>query len=751
MNEPVTTLPTSLRANPRLSQWLRFRADGTVQVRSGKVDLGQGISTALAQIVAEELDIDIRRIHMQGVTTASSPNEGMTSGSLSVQDSGSALRLVAAQARVCFLDELARQHGLDLDQRTRLAVQDGQVSIGISQPIGSYWTLGDLGLLERDAAAQTKPKPTGLHRLVGTPVRRLDLPPKLAGQAAFVHDMRLPGMLYGRVLHLPSPSAELLQVDLDAVQALSDVVATVRDGRFVGFITRDEYGAVLAIKKLQGSAQWREPACLPSLDSLPAFLQNAPLETSVVGEKAATGAEANEEADAVTRAKPRDVAAFSASYSRPFLAHASIGPSCAVARFTANPESTVLEVWSHSQGVYNLRADLALIFDLPAQAITVHHVEGAGCYGHNGADDVACDAALLARAVPGQAVQVTWSREDELGVAPFGPAMRVELRAELNAGLHRGLDTGPGTKKVRITHWQHQVWSNGHGLRPGRGKVPVLLAASLIGKPFAPQVSVNAPLAAGGGAERNAVPLYNFASWKATSHRLLTMPVRSSALRSLGAHANVFAAESFIDEIAHAVDADPLEFRLRHLGDSVADSRARDALLVAAQRADWARWRQQPAHRPEGHGMGLGLARYKNTGAFCAVVAQVDASADLRVVKLWIAVDVGQAINPDGVANQIEGGAIQTVSWVLKEAVQFDNTRILSTTWGTYPILKFSEVPQVDVQLINRPDESCTGAGEATHGPVAAAIANALFDAAGVRARDMPFTPERIRQAALAQ
>ena len=456
------------------------------------------------------------------------------------------------------------------------------------------------------------------------------------------------------------------------------------------------------------------------MHQLSEFLREQPSEVSVVGEKGIT----------VARMPAPGLRTFSESYSRPFLAHASIGPSCAVARFDQNANGNTLEVWSHTQGVYNLRADLALLLDMPADTITVHHVEGAGCYGHNGADDVAADAALLARAVPKVPVQVVWSREDELGCAPFGPAMAVALRAELGAD-------------GRIASWQHEVWSNGHGLRPGRGKSPVLLAGTLLAKPFERQVSVNAPLAAGGGAERNAVPLYDFAQWKATSHRLLTMPVRSSALRSLGAHCNVFAVESFMDEIAQVACVDPLDFRLLHL----ADTRARDVLQAAAQRAAWP---DRHHTMPEGHGMGLAVTRYKNTGAYCAVVARVDASRDLRVTDLWIAVDVGRAINPDGVVNQIEGGAIQTVSWVLKEAVQFDATRITSNTWADYPILKFSEVPQVAVQILDRPDQKSVGAGEATHGPVAAAIANALFNALGVRVRDMPLTPDRVRQAALA-
>jgi nicotinate dehydrogenase subunit B len=294
-----------------------------------------------------------------------------------------------------------------------------------------------------------------------------------------------------------------------------------------------------------------------------------------------------------------------------------------------------------------------------------------------------------------------------------------------------------------VVDWQHNIWSNGHGMRPGRSSTPVLLAGTLLAKPFPKQIAVNAALAAGGGSERNAVPLYSFAQWRAVNHRVLSMPIRSSALRSLGAHCNVFASESMMDEIAHTLGADPLTFRLRHL----TDPRARAVLQAAA---DMAHWPARKQSQTEGQGFGLACTRYKNTGAYCAVVAKVDAGKDLRVTKLWITVDVGRVISADGVINQIEGGAIQTVSWVLKEAVQFDSTRIQSTAWDTYPILRFSEVPQVEVQIIHHPDQPSLGAGEATHGPVAAAIANALFDALGVRVRDMPLTTEAITKAAMA-
>jgi nicotinate dehydrogenase subunit B len=718
MNAPL--LPGSLQANRRLSQWLSIHANGTVSVRSGKVELGQGIATALAQIVAMELDVAMARIRMLPANTLESPNEGMTSGSLSVQDSGSALRQVCAQARQIYLQAASRQLHVPPEQ---LEVVDGSIQVQ-GQPRAittSYWALADDALLQVDAGNLVAHKNVASYAIFERDATRIDIQDKLTGQSRFIQDMALPDMLHGRVLHPPSPTAVLMDVDLVTVQALPGVVSVVRDGSFLGVIANDEYLATLALRKLTGLAQWSESTALPNMHELSTYLRAQPVETTLVGEK-----QAAQTTTPSTLHPPAFSNRFNATYSRPFLAHASIGPSCAVARY----HPTSLEVWTHSQGIYNLRADLALVFNLPATSITVQHVEGAGCYGHNGADDVACDAVLLARAVPGRAVQVQWTRESELANAPFGPAMVVELTAQVDAD-------------GCITDWQHNVWSNGHGMRPGRSSTPVLLAGTLLEQPFPKQIAVNAPLAAGGGSERNAAPLYSFTRWRAVNHRVLTMPIRSSALRSLGAHCNVFASESMMDEVAHSLGIDPLTFRLRHL----TDPRARAVLQAAA---DMAPWSTRKDKQTEGQGMGIACTRYKNTGAYCAVVARVDAGKDLRVTKLWIAVDVGLVISSDGVTNQIEGGAIQTVSWVLKEAVQFDSTRIQSTAWESYPILRFSEVPQVEVHIIHRPDQPSLGAGEATHGPVAAAIANALFDAIGVRVRDMPLTTEAITKAAMA-
>lgn len=707
-------LPGSLNTNRRLSQWLTIHADGNVFVRTGKVELGQGIVSALAQIVSVELGVNASRIRMLAASTAVGPNEGVTAGSMSVHDSGGALRQVCMEVRAIYLRLAAVRLGLTPDQAGSLELEDGCIRLrgDASGRSTSYWALADDTLLDCEATGQG-----ALHAadLQVQAIERLDIPDKISGQPRFVHDMTLAGMLFGRVLHPPSPGAVLLDADLAAVNALQGVVATVRDGSFLGVVASDEYLVVKALVKLAAVAVWRDADTLPDMLNMPAYLRAQPVETTLVGEKKS--------------ALPPDVAhSFQASYSRPFLAHASIAPSCAVARY----QPDLLEVWTHSQGVYNLRADLAVLFDLPADAITVQHAEGAGSYGHNGADDVACDAALLARAVPGQAVKVQWTREDELSCAPFGAAMVVDMKADVGAD-------------GCISNWQHAVWSTGHSMRPGRSKIPVLLAATMLEKPYEKQVAINMPLANGGGSERNAVPAYDFTQWRAVSNRCLSMPIRTSSLRSLGAHCNVFALESFMDEIAVGLAVDPLAFRLRHLS----DLRGRAVLEAAAQMADWSR-REAICKTTEGRGMGMAFSRYKNTGAWCAVVAMVDAGHSLRVNKLWMGVDVGRVVSLDGVRNQMEGGAIQTVSWVLKEAVQFDRNRILSNTWESYPILRFSEVPAVEVQVIDRPDQKSLGAGEATHGPVAAAIANAVFDALGVRVRDMPLTTDAITKAALA-
>ena len=692
----------SLAANPILGDWLRIRSDGIVEVRSGKVELGQGVLTALAQIAAEELDVDITRVQMIAAATDSSPDEGFTAGSRSIQHSGAALRRVCAEARALYLDVAAAKLAITTDE---LDVADGRIS-GPDGSYTSYWELADDALLDRAATGEASPKAESDYAVVGTDVARLDLPDKLTGRPRYLHDLMLDGQLYGRVIRPPSRGATLRDIDSGPALAMPGVITVVRDGEFLGVVAEREEVALRAADRLRGDATWDERPTLPDEDDLPGYLVSAGAETSALAAKEAA-------------TPSRSSRSHAARYHRPYLAHASIGPSSAAA--LAHPDGR-LEVWSHSQGVYQLRHDVAAALDLAPDRVVVRHVEGAGCYGHNGADDAALDAALLARAVPGRPVHVVWSRADELAWAPFGPAAVVDIAADCG-------DDGS------VLGWRHEIWSGSYMGRPGTTPTNALLAAShrAGGEPI--RAGGEPPMEWGGGTGRNALPGYDFPAYRVVNHLLTEMPLRTSALRSLGAFVNVFAAESFMDELASAAGRDPVEFRLAHLS----DPRGRAALQAAAARSGWADWTPRDAI-----GHGIGYARYKNAAAYCAVVAEVEAAEEVRVRRLSIAVDAGLLINPDGAANQVEGGAVQATSWTLKERVRFDRLNVTSDTWEAYPILRFSEVPAIDVKFVVGQGNPPLGIGECAQGPTAAAIANAVYDALGVRVRSLPLTAEQL-------
>jgi CO/xanthine dehydrogenase Mo-binding subunit len=687
-------LPSTLAANPRLSRWLRVLSDGTVELRVGKVELGQGILTALAQIAATELGLRPDQVRSVPAHTDRGPDEGLTAGSMSVFHSGPAVRAAAANVRALFVAEAARRWQVGVADVT---VADGRLSARSGTVSAGYGELAPAVSLDVDAHPELAGG-SSVPGLVGRSVPRLDLPDKVTGRFRYVADLRLPGMLFGRVLRPPSPGARLVEVDTAAVETATGVVV-VRDGSFLAVVAPDEAAVARAFGRLEEAANWAEADTLPDEDQLPEFLRAGPHETTTVLDEEIPPA-----AGRVLRAR----------YSRPFLAHASVAPSCAVAR--ADQDGRLM-VWSHSQGIHRLRDAIAQALDLPAGLVTVEHAQNAGSYGHNGADDAAFDAALLARRFTGRPVQVRWSRADELTWGPFGPAMAAEVEATL-------ADDG------RLTSWRYDVWGQGHAGRPGYGGVPGLLAAAHLARPSPMPPPGDPPLASGAGTARNAEPLYDVGPRRVTAHRLLRAPLRTSSMRSLGAFMNVFAIECFLDEAAAAVGVDPLEFRLRHL----TDDRGRQVLEAAAEAAGWG----DPV--PDGVGRGLGFARYKGVGAYCAVVAEVAADHDIALRRLTAAVDVGRVVNPDGVRNQIEGGATQAASWTLKERVRFDRRRITTRDWETYPILSFSEAPEVDVRLLDRPDLPSVGAGEAAQGPTAAAIGNAVAAAVEVRVRDLPLT-----------
>lgn len=699
-----SALPGSLRRSPMLDSWLRIDSSGAITVFTGKAELGQGIETALVQIAAEELAVEPAGITIVTADTGRTPDEGYTAGSHSMQDSGTAILNVAAQARE-ILVRLASERWRLLPEKLRAA---GGAVVAPDGRRLAYAALVTAQTLHVRAEPQSRLAEPEHHRLIGTSMPRLDIPFKLTGEPIYVQDLRLPGMVHARVVRPPSYGAQLLSVDLEAARRLPGVIEVVHDGSYLAVVAAREHQAIAAREALARTARWRESAELPDEARLFEALTSWPSRTiEIASDHSAEGGG--------TAAAPA-THVLQAEYRRPYLMHASIGPSCAVARF----EGDRLTVWTHTQGVYPLRRALAQLLDLSAERVHCIQTQGSGCYGHNGADDAAADAALIARAVPGRAVRVQWMRADEHLWEPYGPAMLARVRGALDA-------------QGRIASWDYEVWSNTHSTRPGAAGD--LIPAWFLAQPQAPPPPHPLPLPEGGG-DRNALPLYRIPRVDARYHFIPQMPLRVSALRSLGAHLNVFAIESFMDELARAAGVGPVEFRLRHLE----DPRALDVIRTAAARFGWAAHPPQTARRA-GVGRGFAFARYKNLAAYLAVAveAQVGRDGRIRLRRAVAAVDCGEAVNPDGVRNQIEGGILQATSWTLKESVAFDRRRITSRDWASYPILRFEDVPDsIEVSVADRRGEPFLGVGEAAQGPTAAAIANAVADAAGVRVRELP-------------
>jgi nicotinate dehydrogenase subunit B len=700
-------LPQDMGKQRSLDGWVRIDPPGTVTIFTGKAELGQGVLTALSQIAAEGLDVEFGRIAIIGADTAQTPDEGQTSGSQSIEYGGEALRAATAEARALLIATAAVAQRVPAE---RLVVEDGTIRDPQTGRSTTYWQVASTGLLHRNAVGGVPQKPASAHRVIGKSIPRIDIPPKVSGGEIYVQDMRLPGMLHGRVIRPPSYGAVLTGVDEAAIRAMPGVVSVVRNGSFLGVIALREEQAIAARNALVVQARWQQTPSLPDSAKLPDALRAMPKQVYKISDKASdTPAPAGK--------------TYEAEYSRPYIAHASIGPSCAVAQM----QGDTMQVWSHTQGVFPLRRNLAELLGMQPDKVQVAHRQGSGCYGHNGADDVAADAALLARAVPGKPVRVQWMRDDEFTWEPYGAAMVTHARATLDQG--------------KIVDWNYEIWSPPHSTRPGEGGGNSLIAGWAMDPPQPPGVPKPAPQPNGSG-DRNGIPLYEFPRQQVIFNYIPGMPVRVSALRTLGATTNVFAIESFMDELALAAGADPVAFRLAHLR----DPRAIAVIEAAAKLAGW----QSGAKGGKGAGRGFAFAKYKNLMAYVAVVADITVDREtggIRVRKMSAAVDAGETINPDGLRNQIEGGIIQAVSWCTKEQVRFDRTRILSRDWSGYPILAFPEVPAVEIALIDRPGERALGVGEASCGPATAAVANALFHATGVRLRDMPLAPEHVRAA----
>jgi nicotinate dehydrogenase subunit B len=698
VNAPV--LPGPLNDNASLDRWVAFPSPGKVTINTGRVELGQGVLTAMMQIAADELDVAMARIIMCSGDTDLTPNEGYTAGSQSIQYGGVAMRQACADVRGLFLQAAAKIIGCAAGE---LNVRDGSILRNGASTGQDYWTLAAAVSLNVNATGSGVRKAVSDFTSIGESSARLDLPDKIFGHPAFIHDMQLDDMVHARVVRQPNRGSAINAIDENAIRrAAKTPVEFVRNGNFLAIIGGDETAVELGGIAALSCVTWDNVESPSALQQEASWLLQRPAIDRLFGEP--------ELAD--TQGRER----FEATFSRGYIAHASISPSCGLALY----KDGHLTVWTHCQGVYPLRAALARELPIKASDITVHHVQSSGCYGHNGADDAAADAAIIALQKPGVPVRVRWAREEEFIYEPKTTAMVVKVRALI------GTDGKP-------TDWTQEIWSPTHNQRPGAGGN--LLGALALPNPPAPPAPNDVPESNGGGATRNGDPLYAIAARRMIHHLVIEAPVRTSSLRGLGATANVFAIESCIDELAERAGQDPVQYRLS----ITSDPRARAVIEKVAAMAKW-----DPAAKSRtGTGRGIAFARYKNRAAYSAVVVELDVDEEIRLRHVWCATDAGLVVNPDGALNQLEGGVIQAASWVLKEQVRFDNG-VASFDWETYPVLKFSEVPEITIELINTKDEVPLGVGEVTGGPTAAAIGNAVSHALGVRIRDMPLTRERI-------
>jgi CO/xanthine dehydrogenase Mo-binding subunit len=692
MDSPVPMaqeLPESLRRNPNINAWLEVLADGQVRIFTGKLELGQGIRTAIAQVAAEELNHDIDKVEVILADTARTPDEGYTAGSGSIEQSAMAVRFAAAAARQKLLELSAQQLNTPIEQ---LTIKEGKISTVSGNQAATFNQLLNGKQITDKVQGPVTLKPKENYTLVGKAIPRSDINRMVRAEEHYIQDLRFPGMVYASIIRPPVYEATLLELDEKALQkAIPGILKTVVNGSFAGIITQEEYQSIQAQRWLQQHSKWSSGVQLPAGTDLPVFLKTLPVQTERVHESGKLPAE--------------NAAWIKAQYFRPYLMHGSIGPSCAIAFY----DTKQLHVWSHSQGIFPLRSSLAKLLQLSEEQIHVTGVPGSGCYGHNGADDVAADVALLAMAYPGKHIRLQWTRSDEHGWEPYGSAMIMEIAAVLDSSGN-------------INSWQYELWSDTHSIRPG-GAANNLLAAQYMENPLTEKPGYSA------GAYRNSEPYYSIPNQQVNAH-IFNGPLRTSALRSLGAYGNIFAIESFMDELAEKAGKDAFTFRIQHLKDerAIAILHKLQGLIASIK-------------PPANTGIGIAFSRYKNNASYCAVAAMVTVQPkekNIHIQKMWAVIDSGEVINIDGLKNQTEGGLIQSASWTLMEQVQFNAQHITSRDWFSYPIMRFNQVPEVEVVVLDQPNEKAMGAGEAAQGPAAAAIANAVYKASGQRIRLLP-------------
>jgi nicotinate dehydrogenase subunit B len=678
--------------------WIRIDSRGDVTVFCGKAELGTGVSTALAQMVAEELDVQLERVHMVLADTALCPDQLPTYGSLSITRAGPELRGAAAEARLVLLDLASKKTGAPAE---KLKTDDGAVASATGQalPYGDLVRESRLHRVVRKDVPLKQPKD---FKVIGRSRSRVDIPAKVYGTHAYVHNHVVVGMIHGRVCRSPMPGAKPVHIDDTALKTIAGKPRVYTKGAFVGVVAETEIAAIRAAAALK--VEWQGGQTLGSPDEIRRRLLETPAkEIALINTQAQSPAPA---ASAKT---------VEAEYLVPFQMHASIGPSCAIAHVTSEGAT----VWSGTQSSFLTRDSLATMLGLPADQVRLIWMEASGCYGHNGADDCTADAALLSQ-LSGKPVRVQWMRHDEHAHEPKGVAMVMRAQASV-------------TRDGQIVDWEYETWSPSHSARPFAAAAGNLLAGAELG------MRKNYAVV---GADYNMEPSYVLPRSKVTLHLVQQPQLRVSPLRGLGSVQNLFAIESLMDELAFSVDQDPIEFRLRHLK----DERSKAVLRAVARLSNWKA--TKPREGKTLYGEGVGFIHYNNHGAYVAAVVDVlidKESGAVSVERVSVAHDCGLVVNPDGLRNQIEGNTIQAISRALLERVSFEPGGVTSLDWSGYPILRFSQVPkEIAIELVDRPDQPALGAGEQTTCAVLPAVANAIFNASGARLREIPFSAERV-------
>jgi CO/xanthine dehydrogenase Mo-binding subunit len=712
------TLPSGDIDPTSLDSWLAITPDGLVTFYTSKVELGTGTITALAQIVAEELDVPFDKIKMDSGDTSRTIEQGSTVGSRTIERAGPQIRQAAAAARQELLKRAANQLNAPIE---KLTVANGVVSVAGqgSKKISYGQLIGGKKFNTRITATGTgwdmkvapevKAKNPKDYKVVGKAVNRTDLPAKVTGEHDYIHNVRLPGMLHGRVVRPPVINTEPLEIDQDSVRGIPGVVMIVREGKFVGVVAKTEWAAIKAAQALK--VTWTKPTSkVPATpDEMYKYLRSTkPVRSQKAIDK-------GDVAGSLSKSKK----IYQASYRWPFQMHGMIGPSCSIADVKGDKAT----IWSGSQGPFRTRGTVASLLKIPEQNVRVIYHEASGSYGRMSTDDGAEDAALLSRAV-GAPVRVQWSRHDEHGWEPKGPAQLDEAKAAVESD-------------GRLLAWDFadysQPWT-------ASGSTPLLASRQLGLTPKNP---------GGSNGTQSGGEIYSVANQKIVAelinwHFPEPIPLRTSNLRAPGDVARCFASEGFLDEIAADLKIDALEIRLKNL---TGNQRAIECLQAAAEKANW---QKRPSPAPAGSGniaQGRGIALTQRARTYVAAVAEVEvnnSTGEVAVKRIVCSHDCGLMINPDGVKNQVEGNIIQGVSRALYEEVTYDGNGVTSLDWGTYPILRFPDVPELEIVLINRPEMQPLGAGEGATIPPAAAIANAIFDAVGARLREGPFTAKRV-------